>query len=169
MENQTFKPIAINWSYEEILINLPYEEKLINKNKLKEISKENCLYQAYGDSPIYGRDVLLYIGRTKDLHGRITGHLKTDFSRINKLSLCFGYIDKVCAILPDHPMEKLIVIAESLLITMLKPSHNSSNIKNTNLFLKNHNKYLILNKENRKALPLEVTNIWWEQTSNIFE
>ena len=146
-----FKQIWINWT----------KKISIDKNKLKEISQEDCLYQVYGDSPIYGRDVLLYIGRTNNPSRRITDHIKTDFDRINNLSIYFGHIDEKCKD-SNHEMKKLIEIAESLLITMLKPSYNSSNIKDTGELLKKGNKYIILNCENRGVLPLEVTNIWWE-------
>ncbi len=59
-------------------------------------------------------------------------------------------------------MENLILIAESLLIKMLKPSYNSFNIKDTHDLLKKNKKYILLNTGNRYALPLEVTNIWWD-------
>jgi excinuclease UvrABC nuclease subunit len=148
-------PIKITWS----------EKIQIDKDNLKDIPKEDCLYQAYGDSPIYGRDVLLYIGRTNDLSRRTKDHIKTDFDRINNLSICFGHIEGDCVDEDkDYSMDTLIKIAEALLITMLKPSYNSSNIKDTGELLKNENKYIILNCENRGVLPLEVTNIWWEQT-----
>ena len=148
---KSFMLIEINWFEKKILIN---------NDNLKEIPQKDCLYQVYGDSPIYGRDVLLYIGRTNDPSRRITDHINTDFSRINNRLFYFGQIEEKC-VNPDYPMDKLLKIAESLLITMLKPSYNSSNIKDTGEPLKGESKYLLLNLKNRGALPLEISNIWW--------
>jgi len=118
----------------------------------------DCLYQAYGDSPIYGRDVLLYIGRTNSFIRRTLGHLKSDFDRINNLSLIVGQIE----IDEENNLnvEEAMSVAETVLITMLKPSYNSSNIKDLGQKAK-AKKYLILNFGNRNALPLEVSNYWW--------
>ena len=152
LKEQSFKPIWIEWFEKKILLN---------KDDLKEINKGDCLYQAYGDSPIYGRNSLLYIGRTMNFQSRTSDHIKTDFGRINNLSICYGTIHKNCVVEEEYTMDRLIQIAESLLITMLKPSYNSANIKDTNELLKREKKYIILNTGNRCALPLEVTNIWW--------
>ena len=134
---KTFEVISIKW------------------DDCKQDDKElHCLYCAYGDSPIYGRDVLLYIGKTsQELAERNKQHLKTDFERINNLSFRKGVFENGI----NHN-DDIISKAESLLITMLKPSYNSSNIKNYNF---NDKLYLILNKGNRGTLPLEVSNIWW--------
>lgn len=150
-----FTIISINWS-----------EKLIPQNNdiietiYKDYFKTDCLYQVYGDSPIYGRDSLLYIGRTKNIERRIKDHFKSIFNRINNLSLIFGNVEEQ-KIEPILSTEKSIEISEALLITMLKPSYNSVYIRDTNHYLKEKQKYLILNKGNRASLPLEVTNIWW--------
>jgi len=145
-----FKIIRINW-----LEKKDYRLDSINGEQ----NFENCLYQAYGDSPIYGRDALLYIGQTNNFKRRTVEHLKTDFSRINNLSLIIGEIDT------HIPISDALDISESLLITMLKPSYNSSNIKDTGELLKKDNKFLVLNLQNRGVLPLEVTNCWWESST----
>ncbi len=117
-------------------------------------TETNCLYCAYGDSPIYGQNVLLYIGRTtQELVERNKQHLRTDFARINNIRLKKGVFED------SQTANEIIETAESLLITMLKPSYNSSNIKNS---LFKEKLYLILNKGNRGVLPLEVSNIWWD-------
>lgn len=146
-----FTVVRINWG-EKIRISKEDPSKLNNI--------ENCVYQAYGDSPIYGRDVLLYIGKTKrDIFFRTIEHIKSDFERINNLHLIIGEIDQ--SFLKSISPEKAISICESLLITMMKPSYNSFNIKDTGENLKNEEKYLLLNEGNRGDLPLEVSNVWW--------
>jgi hypothetical protein len=48
----------------------PYELSM-----LSDMDRENCvLYSIYGTHPTYGRNILLYIGRTKDILDRITQH-----------------------------------------------------------------------------------------------
>lgn len=123
---------------------------------------ENCIYQAYGDSPIYGRDVLLYIGKTKrDIIHRTQEHIHSDFERILNLHLIIGTIEE--PFLKAVGPEKAISICESLLITMMKPSYNSFNIKDTGAHLKGEEKYLLCNHGNRGDLPLEVSNVWWTE------
>ncbi len=141
-----FKIIKVNWLEKKV-----YDLKSIDQ----ESNFDNCLYQAYGDSPIYGRDALLYIGQTNNFKRRTVEHLKSDFDRINNLSLIVGELDTTI------PISDALDICESLLITMLKPSYNSSNIKDTGARAKQSEKYLILNLNNRGVLPLEVSNYWW--------
>lgn len=145
-----FKIIKVNWLEKTIYSH----ESLLN-----ELNNENCLYQAYGDSPIYGRDVLLYIGQTNNFIRRTEEHLKTDFNRINNLSIIIGELDYLD--LNKNQIKNALDISESLLITMLKPSYNSANIKDTSKLLKLEDKYIILNLNNRGSIPLEVTNYWW--------
>lgn len=132
------------------------------KDSLIEIQDgEPLLYQAYGDSPIYGRDVLLYIGQTIRWGQREANHKKSDFNRISNLRYLIGKIQN----LPDGEEQVYLDNCESLLITMLKPSYNSSNVKQTAQALQNDESYLILNKGDRGDIPLEISNIWWDDQS----
>lgn len=159
MMEKKFKPIWINWEKETIIIN---------KNNLKELIARDCLYQSYGDSPIYGRDALLYIGRTKNLEQRFYVHMKNGFDRINNLSIIIGRINYDYAkTYINLEKEEILSLTEALLITMLKPSHNSTLIKNTSSLLKKDEKYIILNAGNRGLIPLEISNIWWEPEPKI--
>ena len=144
-----FDIIKVNW----------LDKRRYNLDSLvKEPDFKDCLYQAYGDSPIYGRDALLYIGQTNGFIRRTSEHIKSDFNRINNLSLIVGRIETDEA--ANLTVPEAMKVAEVLLITMLKPSYNSSNIKDIVQTAKT-NKYLILNFGNRNALPLEVSNYWW--------
>ncbi len=141
-----FKEIWVDWSDMQRFSNDKSEFKF-------PVNGANFLYQIYGDSPIYGRNTLLYIGKTIRPKNRTIEHLKTDFGRINNISISFGLVEESDV--------HILSIAESLLVTMLKPSYNSSNIKDSNILVKGNTKYIILNKGSRGVLPLEVTNIWW--------
>jgi hypothetical protein len=153
------KVIKITWSEKTS------RESVSFKEICKKYSKKDCLYQAYGDSPIYGRDALLYIGKTKNSNKRLDQHLKTDFSKINNLSIVFGIIS-IEQKEKGWSIEEIASLSEALLITMVKPSHNSFNIKDTNHLLKKNHKFLLLNFGNRGALPLEVSNYWWKDESH---
>lgn len=52
------------------------------------LKDKSGLYQLYGDSPIYGRNQLLYIGKTKDLKTRPEEH--EELKRINGLSVIYA-------------------------------------------------------------------------------
>lgn len=154
MRKVEFNIIDIEWSKTKIV------EDVFNfkKEDLEEIeNKEYCLYQAYGDSPIYGRDKLLYIGQTKSSLRRTIEHMKSDFNRILNFSLYIGEIR-----FEESKREGILDISESILISLLKPSYNSSNVKDIRQVAKDES-YLILNKGNRGAIPLECSNIWWRQ------
>lgn len=156
-----FEPISIEWEKNRLFIDSfdEWEKNIIISSPENKEYKDDCLYQAYGDSPIYGRDVLLYIGRTENFLQRTKDHKKTDFNRVNNLSLVKGTLE--ANDLKKLDPKKAIKLAEALLITMLKPSLNSSNIKNTHPLLRGSKNYIVLNKGNRMDLPLEVSNYWW--------
>lgn len=145
-----FNIIKVNW----------LDKKTYDLNSLSsEQEYSNCLYQAYGDSPIYGSDVLLYIGQTNSFRRRTEEHLKSDFNRINNLKLIVGELN--FQEYQNLTTSEVLDISESILITMLKPSYNSSNIKDTNFKAKEGIKFLVLNLGNRNSLPLELSNYWW--------
>jgi hypothetical protein len=131
--------------------------KKFNGEKNKEIigNKEykNVIYQAYGNSPIYGRDVLLYIGISNDFIRRKNEHI--DFEKIENLSFRIGSIEFL-----NREKRRILEICESIIITMMKPSYNSRNIKDINKNAKSK-KYIVFNKEEKGDLPLEISNIWW--------
>ena len=120
--------------------------------------KGNTLYQAYGDSPIYGRDSLLYVGKTvREFEKRHKEHMMSKLSRVNNSRYLVGKVSGLDASIELNHIE-------GLLITMLKPSYNSANINDIDKALKKKGEIvLVLNKGNRGIIPLEVTNIWWQE------
>jgi hypothetical protein len=109
------------------------------------------LYLIYGDSLLYGRNVLLYIGRSVDVGGRLQAHLQEDgfIGRQPNLSYRFANAD-----------EKTIKILEPLLIVMHKPSFNSANLQDLPPESKSH-PILIHNHGERGSLLLEVSNYYF--------
>lgn len=112
-----------------------------------DLKGKSGLYQLYGDSPIYGRNQLLYIGQTKDLKTRPEEH--EELKRINGLSVRYA----LCSI------EDLDFI-ESLLIVTHKPSYNSQCLIAPKAIKTGTLSYLY-NEGERGSLVLEVSNYYW--------
>lgn len=148
-----FKTIAINWQPPKQIAHDTYIEwKTINFDQLK--IPQDCLYQAYGNSIIYGENKLLYIGQTIDGTRRLRAHLKNKFNRILNLSLTVGEFDN------KNQVENQLELIENILICYVKPSYNSASLNDIHIASKK-TRILILNKGNRGSLPLECSNYWW--------
>ena len=121
-----------------------------------EFPQTSGIYQIYGDSPVYGIGVLLYIGKADNLNHRIKSHFTSVQSFIGRQpnkSCRFAELDK-----------ELLDIAEQTLIVMHKPSFNSSNIIEVSPVLKSRPIY-IQNHGDRGMISLEVTNYYFQHTS----
>ncbi len=129
------------------IITLDWKEKGLND------TLETGLYQIYGDSPIYGRGVLLYIGKSTKLDERIQSHFESKESFIGRQP------NKSCryAFVEDSKLE----IVEQILIVMHKPSFNSNHIIHISLEAR-ENLYLIQNHGERGMLHLEVSNYYFK-------
>ncbi len=123
---------------------------------LKAIESGKGIYAAYGDHDLYGRNVLLYIGKTVHFDVRTKQYLDGVLSKVNNLSLAYGRVSK-------HPFQdesEAIGIAEQILIAALKPAYNRQNIHALGSETLSRG-FIIQNLEERGSLPLEVTNYWW--------
>lgn len=148
--------------YEEILINWQSKER-INIERRQDLEIENVpsqgvLYQLYGDHHIYGRDVLLYIGITKDPFIRLKTHFKGVFKLVENTSVSVGR----CA-----NYEGNLEIPESILIANHKPAYNKNYIH----FLHHEamkRKIIVINNGYSGMLQTCSTNYWWvdERVSN---
>ena len=69
-------------SYEEIIINWSNRQAIKTIDDLAKCTddRHNVLYQLYGDHHIYGRDTLLYIGKSVYADNRMRAHLNGIFS-----------------------------------------------------------------------------------------
>lgn len=138
-----YQELIIDWSETE-----SFTEDLINKiNK-----EENCLYQIYGNHHIYGRDILLYIGITKNIKGRFNTHLKGVFGYVNNLKVSIGTISNL-------PKDFRLEIPESILIANHKPAFNKEYIHNIDP--KANYKIIVINNGANNMLQTCCTNFWW--------
>jgi len=91
------------------------------------------LYQVYGSHPLYGNDVLLYIGRTKDKNGfsrRLKNRWVVDFGNDKEnIKIYLGTIYSPKFSLEEKEINEQIDLAEVLLIHAHKPAYNSSNVQ----------------------------------------
>lgn len=150
--------------YQEIIIDWKASEKV---NSLKDFKskygnildqKTNFLYQIYGDHPLYGRNVLLYIGISKQIKGRMNQHLKGIFSYVHNKSISIGQVDEK----HTSKLEKI----ESILIANHKPAYNKEYLHNLDssamqVNKENDGKIIIINNGVYGSLQTSCTNFWW--------
>ena len=131
-ESTTFRVITLNWKHAEA----------------EGFPSTSGIYQAYGDSPIYGVSCLLYIGQSRNLQSRLHQHEKDSplTSQNNK-----SYRYAACAI-------EMLDIAESILIAAHKPSLNAEYLKSPS---ETAIRYMVQNHGERGVLSLQVTNSYW--------
>ncbi|WP_345974764.1 hypothetical protein [Sulfurimonas sp. HSL3-7] len=144
----------------------------IDSKKYEVKASDIGLYQIYGCHPLYGDNVLVYIGRTKGKKGfrsrlknrwviengsdaeNVQIYLGTIMSDLNKLSK-----DEILS-------KKLIDKAEILLINAHKPAYNSSNIQSAHDdFI--DGRYMIHNEGNYRRLAAVLdSKYFWEKYAN---
>lgn len=133
-------------------------------------AKDKGLYQIYGSHPLYGDNVLVYIGRTKNKSGfktRLKDRWVTQFgSDSNNVQIYLGTIFSDSKGLNNQEIDIMIDKAEILLINALKPAYNSSNIQSVkNDLLKQ--RFIIHNEGNYKKLhPILDSKYFWHTYSN---
>jgi len=120
-----------SYSYSEVINNSLKDDFTVKPS-------DSGLYQIYGNHPVYGNDVLIYIGKTnqnflKRLKGRSVIMDNADFSNVKI------YLGKIFYDNCEHnsSIDEDISKAESLLIHFHKPSNNSSNINSFKCFDEN--------------------------------
>lgn len=131
-------------------------------------SEDIGLYQVYGYHPLYGNDVLLYIGRTKD---SFKSRLKNRWiieggNDTENIKIYLGTILSYSEVLTDYDIKLNIEKAEVLLINTLKPAFNSSNIQSADPKLLNEN-YILNNVNNYRSLyPVLSSEYFWKENLN---
>lgn len=140
-------------NYTEIIIHWG-KRKQIDDLKEFEITDKKVLYQIYGNHHIYGRNILLYIGKSINVNRRLDQHLKSVFNFVNNRSVIIGTIDD------EFFKEEDLEIPESILIANHKPSFNKEFIHELSPKAKQY-KILVINNGNHEMLKSCCTNFWW--------
>lgn len=152
----------------------PYtlDEIINNRKDDSDITHQgHCLYQIYGDHPCYGRDVLLYIGKTENMTNRLWQHYNKYSSQCESVKIFIGS----CGIFESWEKREELVqydlidkytldAIESLLIHAHQPAYNSSKL--LSISFKNLN-LRIFNTHKRKSLMPEVSTTYYR--GNIIE
>ena len=144
----------------------------IDSNKYETKVNDIGLYQIYGTHPIYGDNVLVYIGRTKNKNG-FKSRLKNrwvveDGSDSDNVQIYLGTIFSDSEKLDKDEIikDKLIDKAEVLLINALKPAFNSSNIQSVDTSL-TKDRYLVHNTGNHRRAPTTLdSEYFWKEYKN---
>ncbi len=140
----------------------------IDKNFYDNTADKIGLYQIYGTHPLYGNDVLLYIGRTKGKKGFLD-RLKNRWVIENgndaeNVTIYLGTIYSANITISPEEENRQIDLAEVLLIFALKPAYNSSNIQSIGRqYLEK--KYLIKNMNNYRNLYPVLSSEYFLQDS----
>ena len=144
--------IKVTYSADKQAYELPCGEALIGQG----------LYCIYGRHPIYGPDVLLYIGETKESEKsnrsykeRFAEHLKGRLWYHANLSVSLGTINA-----ETHLGHKAIRHIESILIAAHKPALNRRNI---DFAMPGAERYLLRNWDFLGALQHECSGQYWRQ------
>ena len=135
---------------------------------VKKLFDGTGLYQIYGHHPIYGSNVLLYIGITTDqsfskrLQGRVW---KDDNFDVNNIEIYLGKLVDGTKKIQSVIEKEMIKNAEALLIYTHAPAKNSSNILSVDVSkIKN---IRIQNYGNFRSLMPEISgNYWIEDLDN---
>jgi len=127
----------------------------INQKEYDNTADKIGLYQIYGTHPLYGNDVLLYIGRTKNNNGfksRLRNRWVIENGNDNEnVKIYLGTIYSPRETITKDDEKKKIEKAEVLLINALKPAYNSSNVQSVGkLYMEN--RYLVKNMNNYRNL-----------------
>lgn len=132
--------------------NGPYDlEKICELSE----STDYGVYQVYGTHPIYGSDVLLYIGQAKQQYfsKRIPQHEKFFYNQDSEnITFYVGRLGGNNHVSGDE-WDSQIDIAEKHLIFSHKPAFNSSNIESINNDIIPENAHVFNWQDHKNLLP----------------
>ena len=122
-------------------------------------SEDYGLYQFYGDHPVYGSSVLLYIGEAaKQTFGRrLSQHNWPAWIPSNTEI----YVGRICTEMPidDNEWERVIKLAERILLFSHSPAFNTTNLNRIGY---KGDDVRVVNWGKRKSLFPEVSVSRWE-------
>lgn len=154
----------------------PYSLDTILQDRTRSIVKYwHCLYQIYGDHPTYGRDVLLYIGKTeRDLKERLSEHYSRFSNQCDEVKVFFASFGEFTS---WHEMREEnydpvskdnteLNAIESLLIYAHQPAYNIISLCGTQF--ENLN-FIIFNTGRRKSLMPEISTRFYRDDITIIK
>lgn len=145
--------IHLYWDGPYSLTSITETKELGNDEKL-----DYGVYQIYGGHPIYGHDVLLYIGKASEqtFSKRISQEKHWWFNQ-DSMNVKI-YLGRLCGETPSNEIwSSQIIKAEKLLIFSHRPAHNSSNINSIRSEeLQNTH---VINYGNHRSLLPEVSSV----------
>jgi len=161
------KDIRIEWDGPYTLQDIGYIENHCynGASLLNEVNKDVGIYQVYGNHPIYGNNVLLYIGQAfkQTFALRLSQEAweyNSDYKNIKfYVGRLFG--DKK---VDDNNWKNMIDIAEKMLIHAHSPAKNSQHILNISRDenkLQEFENIRIFNYDNYRSLMPEVSGELW--------
>jgi hypothetical protein len=124
------------------------------------IDNNKGVYQIYGTHPIYGRNVLLYIGKTNDdFVNRISSHndvwIKYEYDEV---TIYTGtVVDENDEKIDEEKEKTLIDRAEQLLLYYCAPAYNSNGIQKLEI----SEDIRLLNFGKIGSLPTEMSTLWY--------
>lgn len=130
-----------------------------------QLNTDYGLYQYYGEHPIYGHDILLYLGSaTKQPLGKRLSQHNWHLWSAAPVDI---YVGRLCTESPidiDVAQRKLC-LAESILLFSHSPAFNTSNLNS--IGYQGHDDVRVLNWGKRKSLLPEVSISRWESTLTV--
>ncbi len=154
------------------VIHIKWEgpKNLEEAQKKEKLNENYGVYQIYGFHPVYGSNVLLYIGKADEQNFdlRFKQHGNSWMESPMEAGEYKIYLGKLAGEFTpgDDDWSKEIEIAEELLIVAHPPAYNSKNIQKINE--KRVNNYMVFNWGKRGSLLAEVsgmrmTDPFWEK------
>jgi hypothetical protein len=139
----------------------------INSKRYDNTADKIGIYQIYGTHPLYGRDKLLYIGRTRDKKGfknRLRNRWVIENGQDNEnIKIYLGTIFSATECIEGKEYD-FIEKAEVLLIYALKPAFNSSNIQSAGKISED---YIIYNYNNYRDIYPILSSKYFRQEEDL--
>uniref|UniRef100_UPI0040479605 hypothetical protein n=1 Tax=Aliarcobacter sp. TaxID=2321116 RepID=UPI0040479605 len=161
MMNNEKEIINVNWEG-------PFSISDILDNPIDSKKFDIGLYQIYGSHPLYGSDVLVYIGRTQNKNGfksRLKGRwVIENGTDANNVQIYLGTIFSDSKKYTDEEIKISIEKAEILMINALKPAFNSSNIQSAKV---DGGDYTVYNYGSYRSIyPILDSEYFWKDSKN---
>ena len=167
--NTKIENIRIEWDGPYSLIDIGYNEET-GKYTLDDILNDECkdfgIYQVYGFHPIYGNDVLLYIGQAarQTFAKRLSQEAWEYNADYKNIKFYVGRLFAKNQPPSEKIWDKMIDIAEKMLIFAHEPARNSSNIltiSRDKAKLEEFKNIRIFNYDNYRSLMPEISGELW--------